>query len=135
MENYKQVVYNGEPIDGYWIARDGSIWSSKQTKFKRLAESIAGGTPYPKVALMYRGKIKSFSVHRLVCEAYHKFPLPNGVTKTVWAQTHVSVKKLLSSLYQVNHIDHNHLNFHPSNLEWVTAKENQQKYQTHRQTK
>jgi len=135
MENYKQVVYNGEVIDGYWIARNGKIWSDKQTVFKPLTEAIARKSPYPKVGLMYRGKIKSFYVHRLVCEAYHKFPKPNGVSKEVWDQTHETVKNLITSMYQVNHIDHDHGNFHPDNLEWVTVQENAKKYQTHSKTK
>lgn len=131
----KPVTINGVVIPKYWIDAEGNIWSSKNNKMSKLKPVVSGKSPYPSVGLYNNSKIKRIAVHRLVCEAYHKFPVPAGVSKTEWAQTPDSVKKLMSTLYQVNHIDHDHLNFHPSNLEWVTAQENQQKYQKHAKTK
>ena len=58
---------------------------------------------YNKVSLSYRGKVKQFLVHRLVAKAF----LPNKQNKP-----------------EVNHIDYDCFNNCVSNLEWVTAKEN-----------
>ena len=77
-------------------------------------------------------------VHRLVCETYHKKPMPKELQNLNWNCVPDKERKILQDFvthadrYQVNHIDHNHNNFHPSNLEWVTIKENQQKYQEHK---
>ena len=59
---------------------------------------------YMKVALCIKGKLKQFLVHRLVAKAF----VPNPENKR-----------------EANHIDGNKTNNKVSNLEWVTARENQ----------
>ena len=135
MKNCKQLFFKGELYDDYWVAKDGYIWSTKQSQPKRLKIQRNPKTGYPSVGICRNGKSKTIAIHRLVCYTYHSFPQPNGIKKSDWEKTPASVKKLLSSLYQVNHIDHVHGNFHPNNLEWVTVQENSQKYQTHSKTK
>jgi hypothetical protein len=132
MKTCKPVTINGVSIPDYSIDSEGNVWSTKRLTRKQLASNVSGNSPYPAVNLRVGKKLKRIAVHRLVCEAYHKFPVPAGVKKTEWAQTPDSVKKLMKSLYQVNHIDHDHLNFHADNLEWVTSQENSQKYQIHK---
>ena len=59
-------------------------------------------------------------------------PVPEGITKTDWKKTPARVKAMLRKIWQVNHIDHDHLNFNPKNLEWTTGTENVAAYQRHR---
>jgi len=134
-KSLRPVVVDGNVIEDYAIDKDGNIWSSRTgTQWKKLRPAGANGpSNYPRVSLrISTEKSKTFFVHRLVCEAFHKFPHPDGVSKSEWNKTPASVKKLLNGTYQVNHIDHDHFNFHPSNLEWVTVKANAKKYQQHR---
>jgi hypothetical protein len=136
MRNYKPVVVNGNIVEDYFVSPDGEVWSTKGVNIKKLSKAKPSGKrKYPMVSIRINGRSKSIDVHRLVCASYHKFPKPNGITHAEWKSTPDKVQNLLKSLYQVNHIDHNHSNHHPSNLEWVTVKENSKKYQQHRVTK
>jgi hypothetical protein len=135
MKNFRPVVVNFEIIPEYFVSPDGDIWSTKgKTPRKLRPGNTKTQNNYPKVVLSSNGVSKSYYVHRIVCTAYHKFPKPESVTKEEWNATPESVKKLVELMYQVNHIDHDHYNHHPSNLEWVTVKENNKKYQDHSKT-
>jgi hypothetical protein len=85
----------------YLINEEGKIYSKKKYKF--IKPDLK--PDYPTISL--HGKNKEF-IHRLVAETF----IPNP-----------------KNLPQVNHIDHNKLNYHVDNLEWVTAKQNKKKYQ------
>ena len=76
----------------------------------RLIKASPDRTGYLRVGLSKNGKVKTFSVHRLIAEAFIDNPL--GYT-------------------EVNHIDHNKLNNRIGNLEWCSRKENMQKMRTH----
>ena len=135
MKNFRPVVVDFEIIPEYFVSPNGDIWSTKgKTPRKMRPGNTKTQNNYPKVVLCSNGVSKSYYVHRIVCTAYHKFPKPESVTKEEWNATPESVKKLVESMYQVNHIDHDHYNHHPSNLEWVTVKENNKKYQDHSKT-
>ena len=137
---YKPVMFRGKVVKDYYVSPKGFIISAKQGALKRL--SVASGdkyNPYPKVALSFEDKTKkTLTVHRIVCETYHKKPMPKELEGLNWNIIPDKERKILQEFvthadrYQVNHIDHDHNNFHPSNLEWVTIKENQQKYQEHK---
>jgi hypothetical protein len=71
-------------------------------------------------------------VHRLVAETFLKKPAPKGITKKDWKATPESVKALVYQTLSVNHIDHDKTNYHPSNLEWVTAQQNSAAYHEYR---
>ena len=133
------VIYRGEILPDYWVTVKGEFVSTKQTLPKIL--SIQPGdkwNPYPKVALRINGKPKCILVHRLVCETFHKKPLPDILNEQEWSAIKPEIaEKLINFVshadrFQVNHIDHNIDNYHADNLEWVTVIENQQKYQQHR---
>jgi hypothetical protein len=135
MKNFRPVVVDFEIIPEYFVSPNGDIWSTKgKTPRKLRPGNTKTQNNYPKVVLCSNGVSKSYYVHRIVCTAYHKFPKPESVTKEEWNATPESVKKLVELMYQVNHIDHDHYNHHPSNLEWVTVKENNKKYQDHSKT-
>lgn len=132
MKNFKPAIVDGVVADGYFVCEEGNLWSKKSGSFKIMRPSVAGNSPYPKVTFMLDKKPKSVRVHRVVCETFHAFPRPDTVTSADWKKTPLSVKMLLRHSYQVNHIDHDHTNYHPSNLEWVSVRQNIQKYQQHR---
>lgn len=132
MKQLKPAIVDGSVVKDYFVCPEGNVWSCKRVNWRKLSPTVSGKSAYPKVKLSILGKMKTLYSHRVACESFHKFPTPEGVTKAEWKITPDKVKRLLGSLYQVNHIDHDHANFHPSNLEWVTVKQNSGKYQEHR---
>ena len=83
---------------GYYITKDGKVWSEKTKKFLKL-----NGDRYYFVDLYKNGIKYHKKIHRLVAEAF--IPNPNN-------------------LPQINHIDENIHNNCVTNLEWCTQKKN-----------
>lgn len=86
---------------GYYVYEDGRIQNRKRGTFLKQGKHKNG---YRLVSLYHLGTPKGFIVHRLVAQAF--IPNPDGKP-------------------QVNHKDGNKENNHASNLEWMTASENQ----------
>jgi len=131
------LIYCGKSYPDYWIdIKLGDIWSTKGKYFKRLLPRVAGGCKYPRLAIQDAESIpygrKDVMVHKAAAETLLSIPKPVEIPQNIWDQTHILVKKLVSSNMQVNHIDHDPNNYNPSNLEFVTGKENVEKYQEHR---
>lgn len=105
------------PIKGYEgfyeIDSEGKVFTVERTYENSLGRTykvnsmerkpVIAKTGYALMSLSKRGDIKSYRYHRLVAEAL----IPNPDNKPY-----------------VNHKDGDKLNNHPSNLEWVSAKEN-----------
>lgn len=131
------LVYNQEEYHDYGVHKEtGEIFSKRSGAWKQMSFSVSGKSPYPSGALTYSGVRKFIVQHIAVHETLNpELPVPAGITKTDWKKTPKSVKKLLRKIWQVNHIDHCHTNYTPSNLEWTTAQENVDAYQRHRLAK
>jgi hypothetical protein len=131
------LIYNQEEYHGYGVGTDtGDIYSSKLSDiWKKRKTCVSGKSPYPHCNITKATNvIKSIVQHIAVHETLKPvMPIPPGVSETVWKQTHQSVKRMLRHIWQVNHKDHDHLNYKPTNLEWTTGQENVNKYQQHRQ--
>lgn len=128
------IVHRGEIFWEYYLDHTGRPWSTKSGSFKRMSVHVGGNSPYPKTGFSFgaRAKRKTIEIHRLVCETFHEIPLPKDVTEQEWADTPESVKKHFAHYWQVNHINHVHTDFHPDNLEWVSGRENVDKYHEYR---
>jgi hypothetical protein len=139
-KKYRALRYNNETYPGYWVCEEGYLYTSKESwrnplrEMRKLNERLGGNSPYPKTNISVNGINKTLLVHIAVCDTWNhtSMPIPDGVSKADWKQTPKSVKAAMRFMYQVNHIDHDHCNHHPSNLEYVTSRQNQQKYQEHR---
>lgn len=91
-------------IEGYEGLYQVSSWGRvKRLNTGRILKGRKNTNSYLTVGLCKNGEQKDYLIHRLVAQAF----IPNPHNKP-----------------QVNHIDENKENNHAENLEWVTAKEN-----------
>ena len=98
MEEWKQI----KGYDDYYVSSRGNVYSKKTEKI--MIPSPRGKTsPYLSVVLRKDGAQKTYSVHRLVAEAF----IPNPYGKET-----------------VNHLDGDKTNNNVTNLEWATRSEN-----------
>lgn len=105
--SFKPLVYNGEVYSQFLIDPTGNILNTKTNSVYKKSLHKDKGYLYVYLPLGKRGSVKGIRVHKAVAETF--IPNPNNYT-------------------QVNHIDENKLNCSASNLEWVTPKENTNKY-------
>ena len=132
-----QAEYKGFTLDGYYfVLEDDTIHlvSHLRGRAINLKPHVSGRSKYPKIGVRVGyGSYKTIHVHQIVAQTFHAFPIPDGVTASEWERTPESVKNHFSNHYwEANHIDHNHLNYHPDNLEWVSRGVNVDKYHIHR---
>ena len=115
-------------IPGYEIFEDGSVWSNKTGKF--LSPIVSGNSRYPRINLMLNQKKKTAVIHKLVAEAFIPKPKHPDITTAVWRKLPLSVRKVIQSEFQVDHINGDRTDYHVTNLRWVTAKQNRDYYYT-----
>lgn len=128
------VIYNQEKYHGYAVdSKTGDIYSNRNGAWKKMSFCVSGKSPYPQGYFSINAKRKFIVQHIAVHETLNpNLPVPPGVSISEWKRTPASVKKMLRSVWQVNHIDHCHTNFSPKNLEWTTAQQNVEAYQRFR---
>ena len=141
-KEFRTLRYNNETFPEYMVCDEGCIWDFTKPYGSRPCTKIALNYPDKKKASPYtRASVRKPSggrttilVHIAVCDTWnrHTLPVPEGVTQEEWDNCPESIKNFCRFGFQVNHIDHDQHNHHPSNLEYTTAKENQQAYQEHR---
>lgn len=95
------LQYLGFP--NYDITEDGKVWSHYSNRFLKMAVATNHHDKYGKYMLSQNGKQRFITAHRLVAFSYLEKPYGKDY---------------------VNHIDGDIHNNHVSNLEWVTALEN-----------
>lgn len=128
----EQAVYNGHVLKGYRVDSNGNIWSFKRdTPRIKTPNNSPAAKGYPRCGFYINGKTRGVPIHRIVAESLIPIPLPTGFRKSIWKQMNEAEKAVLMQVFEVNHIDHNTYNYHPSNLEWVTRKENRDKAYIH----
>ena len=139
---FKTLRYNNEVFQDYVVSSDGNIYDTSYSPMRKVAINypckMRNSSCYARANLRHKdGKRKTILVHIAVCDTWNRdsMPVPEGVPIGVWKRTHESVKSVVRFIYQINHIDHDQHNHHPKNLEYTTAKENQNKYQEHRLNK
>jgi hypothetical protein len=127
------LMYNLQAFHDYGVhKRTGELYSKKSGEWKKLSWQVGGNMKYPWAKLSDYGVVKCVSFHKAACETLKPVPAPVGVTESEWRVTPRTVKRAMHKVWQVNHKDHNHLNFSPNNLEWVTGIDNCRLYQEHR---
>ena len=137
---YRKLRYNNEVFEDYVVSSEGEIYDTSYSPMKKVSINYPckgknANSCYARTSLRGHGKNrKTILVHIAVCDTWNRnsMPVPEGVPIGVWKRTHESVKSAIRFIYQVNHIDHDQHNHHPKNLEYTTAKQNQNKYQEHR---
>lgn len=155
---FYQAIYRGKPLRDYYFMflPDNSlrfvsfrrgynyIWENENypsmlgkrcLDYRILKNRVSGKSKYPKVNVIVDdlGNSRTVHLHQIVAQTFHDYPIPDGVTEKEWKRTPKAVKKHFESQYwEANHIDHDHMNFHPDNLEWVSRGVNVDKYHAHR---
>jgi len=133
-----QAEYRGSVLEGYYFRlyeNEIRFMSHRSGYVTGLSWNVSGKSKYPKVGVTVDnwGTRKTVHLHQIVAQTFHAYPIPDGVTESEWKRTPKSVRNHFDSQYwEANHIDHNHLNFHPDNLEWVSRGVNVDKYHAHR---
>jgi hypothetical protein len=127
----KPLVYQGRKIANYFVDSDGNAWSTKRRESKMISTHVSGKSKYPHINLYDDGFQITASLHRVVAETLIKRPRPKQFRSEIWKTLNDAEKSLIYQAYEVNHIDHNVTNYHPSNLEWVSRKVNIEKRNAH----
>lgn len=114
LENFKYKSLKKVGYPNYNITDCGKVFNEKG---KQLNPDLSNG--YKRIWLCNFGKRERFFIHVLVALHFKRVPKQLNNEGTI----------------VVNHIDHDKMNNHVKNLEWVTQSENITKYFIHKRKK
>ena len=134
IDNVVPCVYQGNVLEDYYIDNAGQIYSTKVWPFgEKMTYSYDESKRYPRVKLQdYSSglrKPRGVAVHRIVAETFIPFLKPAEISQEDWDNTPQNIKDYIFKEMQINHLDSNRMNYHPSNLEWSSSTENRIHYQ------
>jgi len=112
-KNHRKLIYDRKVINGYWITKDGKVFSENKQNYlipQTISEDWLGYG-----IKLNDGKQRMLYTHRLVMETYGRSKPRKGM--------------------QIKHIDLNRQNNHIDNLEWVTLFNNKRHSWTVRKNK
>lgn len=127
----KPVVYQNKTFTDYAVDEDGNIWSFKRDQPRKIVPNLSGACRYPTVGLRQDGRPVSATVHRIVAETLIPRRRPKEFRPATWKSLNDAERALVYQAYEVNHIDHDTTNYHPSNLEWISRRRNLEKRNAH----
>jgi len=129
------VIWHGEIFKDYYMDMSGQIYSTLRDIFGvKMIYCYNRWDPrdYPKACFRIKGHGKTIKIHRLVGHTLVPYTKPSCISAENWMKTPQSVKALIfKDAMELNHIDCDHGNYHPSNLEWSTRTENREAYHNH----
>ena len=147
-QEFRPLIYQGQVIPGYEIAKDGLVVSYKRYKDGQTmgwAGVGSHGTKYPAVRLQLpveclsyvnknavtfnhttQQQARSIKVHILVADSWLDIEeeCPDTL-KPWWKDIPLEFKKSLRPFFSIDHKDDNRLNPHVDNLKFVSPRENQ----------
>jgi hypothetical protein len=144
MNDLRILRYNQVHHEDYAIDSAGFVWSKKKGSWKRLNVTFNVNDPkrYPMVKLTIDGKRVSVMIHRVICETFNPLPVMARIESIFGKDMKLFLYETPGPIqsgiiryfnnpehWQVNHIDQDKANFHPSNLEWLpSSRENIDKH-------
>jgi len=123
------VKYYDEVLPGYYMDKDGVVYSTRRGETRKLTLS-KHDYPAVKVYDKYNKGILA-KIHRLVAYTLVPFAKPREISDQEWDYINKYLPGTLQFIKehtQVNHVDEDHKNFHPSNLEWMSGTDNRNAY-------
>ena len=147
-ENYKPLVRFGKEIPGYYVSREGEVYSTKTLQFMSKSATVSKRTGRLE-SLFFRASIKkgffedythtrgndrknwnfgkiNISYHRAVAETWMPIDeFPPEQLQNCWKDLPEEAKQWVRDTALIDHIDDDQTNNHLDNLRWATPKQNE----------
>ena len=149
-EEFKLLVRYNKEIPGYFVSKDGRVYSSKSNKFLYVTKrrEFNGRLKECKIDVVVPKDLftdythrrtgtvtprMTISLHRAVIETYKSIDDNPPIPKEDWDMCPESAKQWIRDTAIVDHIDDDPTNNHVDNLRWVVPKDNQSHRKKHDQ--